>query len=199
MAVYYYNGDKILAPFKIVSNKPVFASDTVSLKHIRASQRSQRWELSFNTLSKETTADAFIGILSDMDSKSSMVMPQFPEVYNSTTADGIIFVSNNYADNTSVLELDASSATGILPKGSFITFSNHSKVYVVKEEVDFSSSAATISIYPPLVSSVNGGTQINYLNNCLIQYYRDINNMQGVTFSDGILANQGTVTLIEAL
>lgn len=199
MAVYYYNGDKILAPFKIVSNKPVFASDTVSLKHIRASQRSQRWELSFNTLSKETTADAFIGILSDMDTKSSMVMPQFPEVYNSTTVDGIISVNNNYADNTSVLELDASNASRILPKGSFITFANHSKVYAVKEEVDFSSSIATMSIYPALVSSVANGTQINYLDNCVIQYYRDINNMQGVTFSDGILANQGTVTLIEAL
>jgi hypothetical protein len=32
-----------------------------------------------------------------------------------------------------------------------------------------------------------------------LTYYRDINNQTGITFSDGVLSNAGTISVIEAL
>jgi len=201
MAVYYYNGDKILAPFSIISNKPVFASDTVSLKHIRSAQTSQRWEISFNTVNSGTAADALLNLLTDMDQASTMIIPQLPEVDSSSTATGTATVLINSSTGNSVLELDTSLASGFLPKGSFISFESHSKVYLLQNDLDFDNELDTViaSIYPNLTVETSSGSVVNYGANCSLHYYRDINSTQGITFSDGVLANQGTVTLIEAL
>jgi len=201
MAVYYYNGDKILAPFSIISNKPVFASDTVSLKHIRSAQTSQRWEISFNTVNSGTAADALLNLLTDMDQASTMVMPQLPEVDSASTATGPVTVSITGSTGNSSLELDTSLASGFLPKGSFVTFGSHPKVYLLQNDLDFDNELDTVTaeIYPNLTVETTFGFSLNYGANCNLAYYRDINNTQGITFSDGVLANQGTVTLIEAL
>lgn len=200
MAVYYYKGDKILAPFKIISNRPTFASDTVSLKHIRVAQEAQRWELSFNTLTKENAANSFLGILEDMEERGQMIMPQFPEVAKATTASGNFGVETSVASNTSTLQINTDLGSGFLPKGSFIKFSNHDKVYVTRNDLDVDSATPQeLNIYPALTSNLSAFTEIEYGSNCIISYYRDINNIQGITFTDGVLADQGTVTLIEAL
>ena len=89
MATYYFDGAKILAPFTVRSNEPMFDVDTVSLKKQRASQNVQRWELSFNILTtKETEVDSLVNTVQNMDTTSTMVMPQLPSVANLSTITG---------------------------------------------------------------------------------------------------------------
>ena len=200
MAVYYYNGDKILAPFTIVSNRPVFASDTVSLKHIRVAQEAQRWELGFNTLGKDTVANAFLELIGEIEAPSTMVMPQFPEVDSASTATGVATASSAHSAGSSLVSLDASFASGFLPKGSFVKFAGHNKVYILQSDLDFdSASTVNAEIYPNLTIDVALGSSLGYGKDCKLTYFRDIDNLQGVTFADGLLASQGTINLIEAL
>ena len=79
MAVYYYNGAQILAPFSIYSNEPHFDMTTISLKTQRASQSHQRWELSFNTTLEESNqVDMLLAAIDEIDTTATMTMPQLP-------------------------------------------------------------------------------------------------------------------------
>jgi hypothetical protein len=77
------------------------------------------------------------------------------------------------------------------PKGAFVTGSN-GKVYMVKEDA---SSVLANNLYPTPPSGLTYST----VANAVISYYRDIDDLRGVTFQDGILASSGTVTIIEAI
>jgi hypothetical protein len=77
------------------------------------------------------------------------------------------------------------------PKGAFVTGSND-KVYMVKTD------AATViasNLYPTPPSGLTYSTVLD----AEITYYRDVDDLRGVTFQDGVLANSGTVTIIEAI
>ena len=125
---YYYNGAKILAPLSIASNEPVFDVDTVSLSKQRASQGAQRWEVAFNTVtSGETEADLLVGIITNLAVADTMIMPQLPSVDRTNTIGASRPISTTAAGSSTVFM----NNNGLLSKGSFIKFSNHSKVYMV--------------------------------------------------------------------
>jgi hypothetical protein len=201
MAVYYYQGNQILAPLTIESNQPVFASDTVSLKHIRTAQNSQRWEISFNVLTNDNAADTLINMLGELSVVSTMIMPQLKEVSDRSTATGTLSLDTNAAAGDTTISLSAIGGVGLLPKGSFIKFSNHSKVYLLKTDVNLDTTGPyNASIYPSLrVPVTSGTTQVLYGNSCLLSYYRDLSTMNGIKYSDGILVDVGQISLIEAL
>ena len=82
-------------------------------------------------------------------------------------------------------------ATVNYPKGAFVTGSNN-KVYMVKSDA---SSVVDSNLYPTPPSGLTYST----VANATIRYYRDVSDLRGITFSDGILANPGTINIIEAL
>jgi len=192
---YYFKGAKILAPLSITSNEPVYDVDTVSLSKQRASQGAQRWELAFNTTTSDATeADMLVGVIDSITSAETMVMPQLPSVARLNTA-GVSLVINANASG------GASSVTvvsdGIISKGSFIKFSNHDKVYLVTADV--AAGTVPVSIYPSLRSAVTTAHTMNTGASVSLRYYRDVSNLRGLTFTDGILSSTGTVNLVEAL
>jgi len=201
MTVYYYEGAKILAPLTISSNEPFFDADTVSLKKQRASQGAQRWELSFSTLPKDNVAEAFIASVNNLHLADSMIMPQLQEVENRFTLSGNILTSNSSAaGDLDVTMNNDGSNTGLLPKGYFIKFANHDKIYVVTNDNDFAGSTnRTMNIFPALTQTVPAQTAVYTSTNATFTFFRDIDNVKGITFTDGILSNQGTINLIEAV
>lgn len=197
---YYFEGAAILAPFSITSNEPMFDVDTISLKKQRATQNAQRWELSFNVINDSNPADLFVNTMINFDQVSTMIMPQFKAVYDATTASGNPTVAITGNSNASSVVLDSVAVEGIIPKGSFVRFSNHDKIYLVTAKVDlYGTEDKAVSLYPNLKASVTVGTSMLLLKDCLFSYYRDISNVQGITFSDGVLSGLGTINLIEAL
>ena len=201
MSVYYYEGAKILAPLTITSNEPMFDVDTVSLKKQRASQNAQRWEVSFNTIAEpDTQVDLFISSVDNLDVVSTMVMPQLPKVDElNTLTNTSTAVSGSFSAGVSGVTLSAAITTGLLPKGSFINFSNHSKVYVTTSDTTFTSGTADVSIYPSLRASIDSTHIMRTTSECLFTYLRSIDQQTGITFTDGVLSNVGTIDLIEAL
>jgi hypothetical protein len=200
MSVYYYNGNRILAPFSIESNQPVFFDDTVSLKHVRSAQKAQRWELSFEVLSNDNIVESFLGSIDEISTAKTMIMPHFKEVDDKRTAVGNLFASGGTAGDTEISLVFSGFHSGILPKGSFISFANHSKVYITKTDIDFSLSNTTVDIYPALVKDLSvSSTTVYYGSACELTYYRDVSTATNIRYSDGILADMGKIKLIEAL
>lgn len=192
---YYFKGAKILAPLSITSNEPVYDVDTVSLSKQRATQGAQRWEVAFTTATSDATeADMLVGVIDSITSAETMVMPQLPSVARLNTA-GVSLVISVAASG------GASSVTvvsdGIISKGSFIKFSNHDKVYLVTADV--AAGTVPVSIYPSLRSAVAITDTMNTGASVSLRYYRDVSNLRGLTFTDGILSSTGAVNLVEAL
>jgi len=88
--------------------------------------------------------------------------------------------------------INVSNATGVAyPKGAFVTGSNN-KVYMVKTDA---ASVVDSNLYPTPPSGLTYST----VANATIRYYREVTNLRGITFNDGILASPGTIEIIEAL
>ena len=192
---YYYKGAKILAPLTIRSNEPIYEVDTVSLSKQRASQGAQRWEVSFKTVtSADTEADMLVGTITNLTASTTMIMPQIPSVVAGNTAGVSLVIS-------SVASAGASTVTivndGIIKKGSFIKFSNHDKIYMVTEDV--SSGTVNVPIYPSLRSAVAITDTFQTGSYAVLSYYRDIDNLTGLIFSDGLISNAGSISLTEAI
>lgn len=199
MATYYYQNNPILAPFTINSNQPVFDADTVSLKKIRTAQNAQRWELSFGILTNDNVTDTFLLKIAENSTVQTMVMPQFKEVDDATTISGTLTVQSTVAEGQSNLNAITTSASGLIPKGSFISFSNHDKVYILKTDLNADIIGADFEVYPSLRQVIPANTTIKYGSNCTLKYYPELSGTVGITYTDGILASPGTINIVEAL
>lgn len=192
---YYFKGAKILAPLSITSNDPVFDVDTVSLSKQRATQGAQRWELAFTTATSDATeADMLVGVIDGITSAETMIMPQLPSVDRLNTAGVSLAINANASGGASTV---AVVSDGIISKGSFIKFSNHDKVYLVTADV--AAGTVPVSIYPSLRSAVTTAHTMNTGASVDLRYYREVSNLRGLTFTDGILSSTGTINLVEAL
>jgi len=197
MAAYQFEGQDIVAPFRITSNEPVFSSDTVSLKIRRVKQGAQRWELEFGVTM--TDASSFLAdTVSTFDTTTTMEMPQLNvrgETISSGTSTSTVSTSGDHGTNDSTIALTGSNGT--INKGRFVKFANHNKVYLVTATYN---GTGTLNIYPGLRQVVPGGTQLQYLDGTVtFTAYRDITNISGIIFTDGVLSEAGTINLIEAL
>lgn len=199
MTVYYYNGNPISAPITFHSNHPVTENDTISLKRDRVRQKAQRWELTFNVVASESQAQAIIDEVTRDDATQTMIMPQLPEVLRDRNASGSFRTNGTTSANATTIPVSINTFSGTLPAGSFIKFGGADKIYMLKETVTSGSFPASIEIYPGLVEDIPSARAVLYGENCTLSYTRDVSQTRGLTFSDGILANAGSVTVIEAL
>jgi hypothetical protein len=208
MSVYYYNGAQILAPFTITSNEPMFDADTVSLKKQRATQNAQRWEISFSTVgTPDTVQDMLIAAVSQNQLTSTMIMPQLPAVSDKFTLENAnavlttvvsIHVSASVGDSS--IDVKTLNRSGTLPKGCFFKFSSHDKLYMTTSDTVFDGTTnPTINFYPSLRSNATTAHQVRLGDAARLTYYKSVDNMSGITFTDGVLSNSGTIELLEAL
>lgn len=196
---YTFNGASILAPFSITSNQPIYETDTVSLSKQRASQGAQRWELSFTTVTSESTeADMLVGMITGLATATTMVMPQIPSVVKGNTAGVSLEISAAVAAGLSEVTI---VSDGIIKKGSFIKFSNHDKLYMVTADVAASVALApvAVAIYPSLRTAVAITDTLKTGSSAVLTYYRNIDSTQGLKFTDGLLSNAGSISLTEAI
>jgi hypothetical protein len=199
MATYQFEGQDIVAPFRITSNEPAFSADTVTLKTRRVRQGAQRWELEFGVTM--TDASSFLAdTVSTFHDLLTMEMPQLNsrgETISQGTSTSAVTTSGVHSANDSTVTL--TGANGTISKGRFIKFGNHNKIYLVTATY---SGTGDISIYPSLRSSVPAATSVLYrdsTDNITLSAYRDVTNINGIIFTDGVLSEAGTINLIEAL
>jgi len=199
MSTYYFEGSPILAPLMFKSTDVVISSETANLKTLIHKTDAQRWDLSFGIVADNNEANILTAMIENSYTVKSMEMPQLKSVADLTTLTGQLTTSQAYAAGSSTI-IATNTSGGLLPKGSFIQFANHSKIYIIKE--DWAANGNPIVIYPNLRLAVNISTQVNYFgffNPPIFNYLRDDNEVSGITYQDGILASIGTITLKEAL
>ena len=207
---YYFKGAQILAPYRIVSNQPIYETDSVSLAKQRASQGVQRWEISFDTLAtSDNEVELLLGVIENLATADTMVMPQLPSVEKGTDASTNLTLTLGAAAGDTSARVDSD---GFVKKGAFFKFSNHTKLYMLTSEIEVSESVnqatgvitrtdleQSFTFYPPLKTAVTTAHTMDTGADAQLSYYRDIDNQAGITFQDGILSSTGSVSLIEAI
>jgi hypothetical protein len=201
---YTFQGQDIVAPFRLSSNEPVFSADSVNLQVRRVRQGSQRWEMEFNVIMTDAT-NTFADMITTFHDAVTLEMPQLNirgEVISSGTSTSSITTSSGVelaGDDTIAISGLVTGTT--INKGRFIKFSSHDKIYMVTETVTGDGSDF-LKIYPSLRQTITSGDQVLYRDDVdaiTFTAYRDISNVQGITYTDGVLSDLGTIQLIEAL
>jgi hypothetical protein len=192
----YENGEVIArftTPLTIKSNQPVFVSDTLSLKRFISRRSAQRWEIDAGLEPLTTDAqDLMVNLVTKGYSETvTVIVPQNYGVVKARTASGTPVVSGVAGQSQVVI---SSGLSGLLPKGTFVKFSNHSKVYMTTANL---TGNGVLTLFPPLVSNVAGG--MTYEDNVQMGCLYDTDVISGMVYSDGILMDTGQIRLLEKL
>jgi hypothetical protein len=198
MASYEFEGNPILAPLTFLSNDRVISSETANLKQLVHRTNAQRWDLQFTILTNKNAGEVLLGMLDNTYTVKTMIMPQITDVENASTTTGQITTSQTVsAGATSVV---CGGGSGTLSKGSFIQFSNHSKIYITT--TDWDGTSDSIDVFPSLRNSVPVTTTVyfgSYTTKPQLNYLRSTSNISGITYSDGVLASPGSINLQEVV
>jgi len=187
---------RFVAPMTIISNQPVFVSDSISLKRQTRTQKTQRWEISTSIEPSNNSADLLMNaVLSNYNSIVAIQMPQIFRIYGGgTTSTSAIQVDGNI--NAGFSFLNIKNNNGFLPKGEFIQFSNHDKIYILKKSIQDNGQ---IEFFPELKVPLINNTFIKYGKNVILKARYDTDSLTGITYTDGVLADIGTVNFVEAI
>ena len=193
----YENGKVIAqftAPLSLVSNQPVFQSDTLSLKRFVVKRSAQRWELETGVEPLIIGAgDLMVSLVTKAyDTPVTIVTPQNYGVKKARTNTLTPTASGAFNANS----VSISGANGRIPAGTFVKFSTHSKVYMTTTEFNGDFTSGTIGVYPRLRAAVTS-TAMQCNDDVLMTCYYDTDVVQGMQFSDGILMNGGTIKFVE--
>jgi hypothetical protein len=193
----YENGNviaKFTAPLTVRSNQPVFVSDALSLRRFVSQRSAQRWEietgvepLSFNA------QDLMVSLVTKGPSETVQVlMPQNYGVKQKRIQSGDLMVGATAAASSTSFTI--TGFTGFVPKGTYIRFSNHSKVYMTTTD---RSNSGSIGIYPPLRLGIDVVTTVKSMDDVLMNCLYDTDVVRGMTYTDGILMDVGTIRFVE--
>lgn len=191
----YDNGTLIarfVAPLTVRSNQPIFMSDTLSLKRQVGRRSAQRWEIEAKL--EPLTSDAnglFVNLVTKGNSETVTV--RMPQNF------GVISKRTSTSTPTAVGSMGSSSVTvtgnsGFIPKGTFVRFSNHSKIYMLTQDL---TNNGTMQLYPSLRIAVSGS--FTHRDDVDMPALYDTDVVTGMVFTDGIMMDVGTIKLIERL
>jgi hypothetical protein len=186
--MYTFAGIPIIAPVSFETDESFVVNELMNKRQERLTLSSQRWKVTFR-VEPHKNASLLLHLASNVGNTFSFTVPQpdNPETYYNeltTTTTG------------STIQPGATSITVAAPAnfavGRFFNFGNHTKLYIVT-----GITGSTIQFYPSLIASVPAATQVRSGRNVTMQSWYDVSMVRGVTFEDGLLADPGSITLIE--
>ena len=148
------------------SEQRTLRSTTDSGKTFRRQIDGQRWTFTLSYPLKTRTEFAPIQafIIKQRSGKENFTIT-FPSYFNAQGSEtGTVRVVNAHTagDTTITVAGHAADTAGSFKAGDLIKFANHSKVYMIVEDVTPSSNASTLTIEPPLTSALSDNEQVNY-------------------------------------
>ena len=196
-----YDGTKVIsrfvAPMTVRSNSPVFLSDTIALHRLVKRRKGQRWEI--ETRLEPMVGgeeDMFVHMLSRHHHKTlQVIMPQnYGAVMARQGSPTITAVTGTIGQSQVAIQ----PFSGFIPKGTFLQFAGHSKVYMLVQDVTGIAFDQVINIFPPLLAAPTG-VQMKHLDDVILTCYYDLDTTIGMSYSDGITFDVGTIRLVEAV
>jgi len=181
------------APMSVLSNHPVFQEDSLNLKRHVARRAAQRWEISTAVRPENQDANELFSLLIDKGTVSpiDILVPQNTGSIAKRKTGSPAIASG--LKNQSVIRVETSS---IIPKGTFIKFVNHNKLYLTL--TDKQSTDTRINIYPALRQNVSN-TRFNWEDDVIVPFYLEPSVAIGMVYTDGILMDPGVLKFVEAL
>jgi len=142
-------------------------SQTISGKKLARQIDNQRFGFSVRIITAKRSdvyGELMAFIMKQRSGKENftIVPPEIKDARGSETGTVLVNGSHTAGDTTIAMDGFASDTAGSLKAGDYIKFANHSKVYMVISDVTPSSNAATVTIEPPLVSSLVDNEAVTY-------------------------------------
>ena len=187
-----------IAPLSIISNKPTYANETVTLKRRAIYTDIQRWEIEAGMAPVEDGSDWFVHNVTNGYSETFFV--RMPQIYRKKNISDKL-TPKVFADVAGKLdEIYVKDMVSLaLPVGEFVRFKGHGKVYMVKESVKVDGGLNRITIFPKLIQEIAANEEIEYGSRVTMRAKYGDSNKIGISYTDGILAQVDQITLIEAL
>ena len=144
----------------ISNNQPNLVTVTSSGRRQVKSQAAQFWSFNckYPPMKRSDWAPiaAFITKQRGATENFTMVVPEYSNTQGALTSQIVNVTTTEPVGETAIaLNSGSLTQTGALKAGDFVRFSNHNKVYMVTDDVDFSSGTATMNIEPGLLVSVS--------------------------------------------
>jgi len=155
---------------------------------------NQRWKFTcrYVNLTRAEFAPIFAFITKQRGSKETFTIspPNLKNALGSETTTISVNGAHTAGDNTIAIDGFNADAAGSLKAGDWISFSGHTKIYMVVADVTPSSNAATISVEPPIIEALGNNEVVTYdsvaftvyLTSTVQSYSMGINNLYNYEF-----------------
>ena len=184
---------KFVAPMRVESIVPSFVSDSLSLKRNVKRRSAQRWQVSSQLMPLSTDSNGLFALFVKKGNTGvyKLQMPQnYGAVHNRVPRYGIDRANGLVGSST--ITVDTNS---IIPAGTFIQFDNSNKIYLTLTHRDRSGS---IEISPKLTKAASNAN-FAWQDDLVMHAYLEIGSVQGMSFTDGILMDNGELTFVEKI
>ena len=180
-----------IAPLAVVNNAPSFAQDSMNLRRRASSQGVQRWEITANLA--PTSGDASFLLHSVQYGHYGVFYARMPQVSRMKCSTGNIQVDGSYLPGDDTFNF---TGTSKLIPGEFINIGEDPKVYIV---TDSGNGGIGAKVFPPFRTSIPDNAVLKTDKNVTMSVRFNTDVQLGISYSDGVLSDPGTISLIEAL
>jgi hypothetical protein len=186
---------KFVAPLSINSNQPSFVADTLSLKRRTGNQFAQRWELTTKLETIAGTPDILTHLISSGFNEEIFV--RFPQIHglNLLPSNLNIKLTDSVVAPQSTINVSGLLGEQMRP-GEFFNIAGDLKVYLVTEA---GTDGTNVGVQPPIRKDIAAGAALSLGDKVTMVGKYDNNTTLGITYSDGVLGDAGTVNIVEAL
>jgi hypothetical protein len=153
----------------IKSIQNTIISKTVSGKKLARQIDNQRWAFSVQIITAKRSdvyGELMAFIVKQRSGKENFtIIP--PEIEDARgNESGTVLVNGVHAVGDTTIAMDGhhNDNPHAFKAGDFIKFASHSKVYMIVADVQASSNASTVTIEPPLISTVANDSIVTYDN-----------------------------------
>ena len=199
----YFLGEAISAPVHIRSNITVYDSDTADNLPVQSLADNQRWEVSFEVV-PEDRAGFFFKLARQVGRKFTLEAAPPYDGDDFGQADlGALTAKTAAAAEAASVTISKTGSSGVLKANQFVRFQGHNKLYAVEEDTTITSAGAAVSIWPALRTKVAADERLYYWREAdrsqvrltlLLKLDRGV---VGIEYTDGLLANSGTLRAVE--
>ena len=181
-------------------------SKSLSGKKLSRQIDNQRWAFTIKIITG-TRADVYGQLMAFIVKQRSgkenftIIPPELEDARGNES--GTVLVNGDHAVGDTTIALDGHNNDNphAFKAGDFIKFASHTKVYMVVEDVQASSNASTVTIEPPLVSTLANNSVVTYDNiPFTVHLTNDIQEFGAIgTAKDGALLYQFELDVEETL
>lgn len=181
-------------------------SKSLSGKKLSRQIDNQRWAFTIKIITG-TRADVYGQLMAFIVKQRSgkenftVIPPELEDARGNETNTVLVNGDHAVGDTTIAMDNHHNNNPHAFKAGDFIKFASHTKVYMIVEDVQASSNASTVTIEPPLISTVANNSVVTYDNiPFTVHLTNDIQEFGAIgTAKDGALLYQFELDVEETL